>query len=229
MDLMRPTFFLKLRLRIKAFFLEHLFGQQMEASIRRWYADEADRRLRYMYPLNPQSVVFDVGGYRGDFAAEISQRYDCVIYIFEPVANFHSLCAARFQGKDKVFCLPFGLSDKDQTLPISVAADASGLYNPKHSSSPTEMIPLKAMVGVMEELSIRQIDLLKINIEGGEYPLLEHLLDSGLMPKIQHLQVQFHDFAESAVGRRSHIREKLSRTHSQDWCYPFVWESWSRR
>lgn len=229
MDLMRPTFFLKLRLRVKAFFLEHLFGKQMEASIRYWYADEADRRLRYVYPLNPQSIVFDVGGYLGDFAAEISQRYDCVVYVFEPVANYHASCAARFQGKHKVFCLPFGLSDKDQVLPISVAADASGLYNPRHSRSPTEMIKLKTMAGALAELNVRQIDLLKINIEGGEFPLLEHLLESGLMPKIRHLQVQFHDFTESAVSRRALIREKLSLTHVQDWCYPFVWESWSRR
>ena len=91
------------------------------------------------------------------------------------------------------------------------------------------MIKLKTMAGALAELNVRQIDLLKINIEGGEFPLLEHLLDSGLVPKIRHLQVQFHDFTESAVSRRALIREKLSRTHSQDWCYPFVWESWSRR
>lgn len=91
------------------------------------------------------------------------------------------------------------------------------------------MIQLKAMARVMTELNIKQIDLLKINIEGGEFPLLEHLLNSELMVKINHLQVQFHDFAEDAVSRRDLIRRKLVITHTQEWCYPFVWESWRRR
>lgn len=229
MDLMRPTFLLKLRLRFKAFFLEHLFGKQMQASLRRWYADEADRRLRYVYPLKPQSIVFDVGGYRGDFTAEMSLRYGCSVYVFEPVANYYALCAERFHGKPKIICLPFGLSDKDQTLPMSVADDASGLYNPKHSMAPTEMIQLKAMAKVLTELNIDHVDLLKINIEGGEFPLLEYLLNKGLMARIKHLQIQFHDFTEDAASRRELIRKKLAITHAQEWCYPFVWESWRRR
>lgn len=201
----------------------------MQAALQRWYADEADRRLRYVYPLKPKSIVFDVGGYRGDFTSEISLRYDCSVYVFEPVANYYAQCAERFHGNPKVFCLPFGLSDEDQTLPMSLADDASGLHNLKHSLAPTEMIQLKAMARVMTELNIKQIDLLKINIEGGEFKLLEHLLNSELMVKIKHLQVQFHDFAEDAVSRRELIRRKLVITHTQEWCYPFVWESWRRR
>ena len=90
------------------------------------------------------------------------------------------------------------------------------------------MIQLKAMAKVLTELNIEHVDLLKINIEGGEFPLLEYLLNKGLMARIKHLQVQFHDFTEDAVSRRELIRKKLAITHAQEWCYPFVWESWRR-
>ena len=42
-------------------------------------------KLRYKYPLTKDSVVLDVGGYKGTFAAEIVRRYGCHVYVFEPV------------------------------------------------------------------------------------------------------------------------------------------------
>ena len=70
---------------------------------------------------------------------------------------------------------------------------------------------------------------MKLNIEGGEFPLLEAMLSSGLISLVRHLQVQFHRFVPDADRRRDAIRTALARTHAQNWCYPYVWESWSRR
>lgn len=220
---------LKLRLRVKAYFLEHVRGDVFQAGIRRWYADECDQRLRYVYDLGADSVVFDVGGYRGDFASEISRRYDSWVYVFEPIPAFHRSCEDRLRHRPKVLCLPYGLSDKSGSIPMAFADDASGLYNPKNAKAPEVMIMLRSFGDAMDALRLRQVALMKINIEGGEYPLLEHLLDTGLIHKIDRLQIQFHDFAERAVERRESIRSRLQQTHTQDWCYPFVWESWSRR
>ena len=220
---------LKIRLLVKAFFLEYIKGAQLEAVLHRWYADEGDRKLRYVYPLNGESVVFDIGGYHGDFAAEISRRYDSRVYVFEPMPIFHEYCECRLRDRPKLICLPYGLSNKNERIPMALADDASGLYNPKNAKAPEELILLRAFNEVMSELNLTHIDLIKVNIEGGEYPLLECLLDTGLIEKVNHIQVQFHDFAERAVERRSSIRARLAVTHSQDWCYPFIWESWTRR
>ena len=43
--------------------------------------------------------------------------------------------------------------------------------------------------------------LMKINIEGGEYDLLEELLDENMIKQIVNLQVQFHDFVERSDER----------------------------
>ncbi len=80
---------------------------------------------------------------------------------------------------------------------------------------------------VWQELGAIQVALLKINIEGGEYDLLERLLETGLVGQFQHLQVQFHRFVPDAEKRRDFIRTGLAHSHEERWCYPWVWESWT--
>ena len=67
---------------------------------------------------------------------------------------------------------------------------------------------------------------MKINIEGGEYELLEHLIEEKLMADIANIQVQFHDFIPGAQARMEAIQQELKKTHSLTYQYLFVWENW---
>ena len=69
-------------------------------------------------------------------------------------------------------------------------------------------------------------DLLKLNIEGGEFSVLEALLDRDLVKKIGNIQVQFHGCIPDAAARRDKIRERLAATHHLTYDAPFVWENW---
>ena len=70
---------------------------------------------------------------------------------------------------------------------------------------------------------------MKINIEGGEYDLLEHFLESGFIKNINNIQIQFHDFIPNAEERMKKIQYELEKTHSLTYQYPFVWENWQRK
>ena len=70
------------------------------------------------------------------------------------------------------------------------------------------------------------IDLMKINIEGGEYDLLDHLITSNLVSRIKNIQVQFHDFIPDANSRMKNIQNELAKTHELTYQYKFVWENW---
>ena len=69
---------------------------------------------------------------------------------------------------------------------------------------------------------------MKINIEGGEYSLLEDLISNRLVANIKDIQVQFHTFAPNALERMKNIQMELSKTHHLTYNYPFVWENWER-
>ena len=80
-----------------------------------------------------------------------------------------------------------------------------------------------------ERHDVGEVALMKINIEGSEYPLLEHIIDTGLIKQIRELQIQFHDFVPDAQSRMQEIQNRLSETHSPTWQYHYIWENWKRK
>lgn len=197
----------------------------MYPAYRRWIADDGDHTLRLDYPLSSQSLVFDVGGYKGEWCAEMVRRYGCRVFVFEPVPSFAKALEKRFADSPLVHVFDFGLSDKDEEVEIAVAGDKSGIYR---DDGDAVRARLRDVVGFLEEQGVERVDLAKINIEGGEFPLLRSLIDSGQIAMFVALQVQFHSFVEDAVRHRKRILQQLEATHRPTWSYPFVWENWVR-
>lgn len=197
-------------------------------TVRRWFRDKGDETLRLDYPLTAQSVVLDVGGYRGDFADAIHRRYGCHVYVFEPVHEYYMACVGRFDRQPKIQCFNFGLGATDAVLPISIKADGSSLML-VNQGLPVEHVRVRSVADVLKELHVNHIDLVKINIEGGEFDLLPAFIQSGWITKTNYLQIQFHNFVPDAVEKRQRIREALCLTHEEMWNYEFVWESWKRQ
>ncbi len=189
-----------------------------------WVAVKGDKTLRLDYDLNPSSVVFDVGGYKGEFASEIIEKYNPTIYIFEPIREFFDIIKNKFSGNEKVNAFNYGLAGKDETLKISLSDNSSSVFL---EGEKVETIELKSIVDFIRSHNITQIDLIKINIEGGEYELLESLLENDCITYFKNIQVQFHDFLfDNAKERMTKIQEQLSKTHELTYQYEFVWENW---
>ncbi|MDX2470600.1 MAG: FkbM family methyltransferase [SAR324 cluster bacterium] len=191
-----------------------------------WVKDKGDRTLRLDYPLNESSVVFDVGGYEGDFAQKIFDRYQCNVYIFEPVKSFYEEITTKFKGNDKIKVFNFGLSNQDGSLEINLSADGSSVFA---QSKIQETIVLKDIVAFIKEEKVEQIDLIKINVEGGEFQILPALINGDFAKRILNFQVQFHTFIENAEEQREEIRRQLSQTHQLTYDYWFIWENWERK
>src|SRR6266576_2472236 len=52
----------------------------------KWNTAEKQFKYRTNYPLNSNSIVFDVGSFDGKWAYQIYDEYFCKIYAFEPVS-----------------------------------------------------------------------------------------------------------------------------------------------
>lgn len=90
-------------------------------------------------------------------------------------------------------------------------------------------MPILRCADVFARYAWSEIALMKINIEGGEYELLEHMLDTGLVSRVCNFQVQFHDFVPDAYPRMLAIQERLRATHELTYYFPFIWENWKRK
>jgi FkbM family methyltransferase len=200
-----------------------MFTQKdLELGVQQWFIDGGDNRFRYSYDLSQSSVVFDIGAYIGNWAKKIYDIYHCRIYAFEPVKEFYTIASSDLKYSS-IQWYNFGVGDKNHEIEIGLSADGSSIFQ---DGVQKERIKIKSFSNVLRYLNIPAIDLLKINIEGGEYDLLDHVLDMNLQTLIKNIQIQFHINVSDCEMRRDSIRERLSITHSITYDYPFVWENW---
>jgi FkbM family methyltransferase len=198
-----------------------------EARVRPWIQCSGDKTLRQEYDLDRESVVFDLGAYDGQWASDMFSRYLCKIYCFEPHPKFYEKINQRFHFNDQVAVFGYGLGPERKSLYLSDSDTSSSLFS--SNADAAIQVEITEACDFLKTHHISQIDLLKINIEGAEYDLIEHFLNNGLIESVGNLQVQFHDFVPDAKDRMLAIRNRLSETHFPTYVFDFVWENWKRK
>jgi FkbM family methyltransferase len=196
------------------------FDQQ---EFNRWIIDNGDNTLRLDYELKKDSVVIDAGAYLGDFAYNINHKYNSIVFALEPVEDFYLSMENRFSQNAKVIPLNYALTDKTAQFDISLDGDASSFTFENLKSIKVLGKDFKEFI---EENNIDIIDLIKINIEGAEFDLLDRIIELNLLNKIKNLQIQFHRHIPDCINRRNKIIDSLSKTHACSWNYEWIWESW---
>ena len=146
--------------------------------------------------------------------------------MFEPVSAFAERIKKRFRRNHRIAVLPHGLGASTRAETIHLSADASSTFGKSASREEIRVVDVKEW---MDGEAIARVDLMKINIEGGEYELLDRLIETRLIERIGNIQVQFHDIASHSRSDMERIQMELSRTHRPIYQYTFVWESWTRR
>jgi FkbM family methyltransferase len=195
-------------------------------------ANTADPDMLYTAPLGPGSTVYDVGAYNGHWAARLVDKYDPHIIAFEVDPATLPELTSRFRNNHKVMICDYGLHNRDAVFELAQRGMGSTLFNepfPPETPKPRVPVRVRDIASVLNELGPKSIDLMKINIEGGEFAVLDRLIESAWMSRIRCLMVQFHEWIDGAHYRRFRIRRALRRTHDEEWNYAFVWEKWRLR
>jgi FkbM family methyltransferase len=211
---------------LKSYVKIHFLNDRAAAALRDWRKDRGDESLRLNYPLTDNSIVFDVGGHKGEWAQNIAERYDPCIFIFEPIPSSFDLIQRKFEHNKKIKVYNYGLSNKTETVSMSLLNDGSSVYR---SGGKKIRASLMDIVEFLKTSEIKNVELIKINIEGGEYPLLKRMIESGVVKNCNDIQVQFHKFYKNAEALRAEIQCCLQETHDLTYNYQFVWENWRRK
>ncbi len=93
-----------------------------------WRILDGDNTYRVRYDLQKESVVWDVGGYVGDWTQNINDRYHSRIVIFEPTKRYAKILRVRFEGMPNITIREYGLSEKNCTANFSDAGLSSSQY-----------------------------------------------------------------------------------------------------
>jgi len=188
--------------------------------------------IMYDAPVKKGGVVLDVGAYIGEWSARVIEKHQPRhLYLFEPEPGSVGHLQQRFAGNESVTLQAVGLGGSDGSLPFVTRGMGSTFYGVDGEDDPesVESLPIRDVAAVLDELGHEQIDLMKLNIEGGEYDVLERMLEKGQTSRVHCFMIQFHEWLDGAHSRRRRIRRMLRRTHREVWNYPFVWEQWVRK
>lgn len=192
-------------------------------NVEQWFKDRGDLTHRLNYDLNKDSVVIDVGGYVGDWASNIFSKYQCTVVVLEPIKEYFEFIKNRFSTNSHILTENIGLGTESKIGIMCISNDGTSAFTDFRKADSLEICKFVDVNEFIDQYNY--INLIKLNIEGAEYDILERISDKNL-EKLGNIQIQFHTFVEDCVIRRDRIREHLSKTHELTYDYGFVWENW---
>lgn len=189
------------------------------------FCRDGGNELLYDVPVTSGSLVIDAGGYEGEWTATMLARYGCRSEIFEPFPTYSYHCKRLFSRNTLVRVHPSALGGSSRITKFSFAANGTSEFINTAGADIVEA-QVVDVSQVLDQLGDEPVACLKLNIEGGEYEVLERLLETNQIIRCKSLLIQFHHQPEGWEQRRLAIEARLQKTHAQEWCYPMVWEKW---
>lgn len=170
------------------------------------------KSLVELHQPNINSVI-DCGGYIGKYTEEILERFNCQVILFEPIPEYAEVCRKKFKDNKNVEVIQKAVG-KDGEIGIFKKGESSSQFR-NGEKTMVESISLVPF--------IKNVDILKLNCEGGEYEVLRDLDEHNLLKDIKEILVQFHEIGEDI----EYYRKLLSKTHKQ--IYSFKWDLWIKQ
>jgi len=166
--------------------------------------------------LNDASIVYSLGvGDEINFDLALIRDYGVEVYAFDPTPNSVDMLD-RKQLPRRFHFHPWAVTAADGTLKFyprlkkdGTKSDVMFTMIPEEQTSDDVIeVPAYALSTIVEKLGHQRIDLLKMDIEGAEYEVLEGLLESPVLPT--QLLVEFHHrFVENGLDRTYEIIARL--------------------
>lgn len=143
--------------------------------------------------ISKESVVYSFGvGEDVSFDLELIQRFGVRVHAFDPTPRSIQWVGAQMLPEQFIFH-PYGLAHYDGTCkfqPPGNPAHVSHTMLNRYTPFPSVEVPVFRLTTIMKMLGHREIQLLKVDIEGEEYPVLADFLSCGL--RVEQLLVEFH-------------------------------------
>jgi FkbM family methyltransferase len=143
--------------------------------------------------IDKQSVVYSVGvGSDITFDRAMIERFGCTVHAFDPTPMAREWVARQTVPPEFVFH-PIGLANKDEevafAMPLQEGWDSFSLP-PEGSDEETVVCPVRRLETIAADLGHERIDVLKMDIEGFEYGVIDDVLAGPLRP--EQWLIEFH-------------------------------------
>lgn len=177
-------------------------------------------------PLLRNPTVLDLGANHGEFSRTLSERFGGTYHLVEANPDLHAeLSTGRFPVMGcavtaREGTVRFNLARNDEGSSV-LDLPATSIYNCV-LERPVE-VPGRTLAGIVGELGLGRIDLLKMDIEGAELEVLAGV-DPALMREVGQMTVEFHGAREFGFGLSREVEEVIRRMEGMG----FAWFDFSR-
>jgi len=175
------------------------------------------------HSLNSNSLVVDLGVYRGSWLNDMNRIYNCKCIGLEPIKQyFESAISLPYSNECKIYNAAITIEDSGETE-ITLSEDGSSIVFLPDS---LQKIKIKTINALEFFNSIDQpIDVLQINIEHYEWLLLPYMLQNNLLKNVKAIQIQFHGGGIEDAERKMYniIHQIENQGFTTKFHSPFIW------
>jgi FkbM family methyltransferase len=182
--------------------------------------------------FNKGDVAIDCGANIGDITQQLADA-GCEVYAFEPNEDAYAILSDRFASNQMVHLIKKGVSHENTTAkfylhakyeedPIKYSQASSVLDSKKNIATDSyheiELVRLSEFINQLE----KPVRLLKLDVEGVEFEILDDLIDTGVIHKIDHVFCETHEmripelWAKLKNMKRRLSEENITHVHL-DW------------
>jgi len=126
-------------------------------------------------PLTRADVALDAGGFEGEWISQVLLRYGCQAVVVEPQPAAMAQLEKRFGGDDRVRLVEGAVHPTAGRRRLSLQGNASSLFRAGEHSQEAVEVTLVPIEDALSPAADHGIGCLKLNIEGGEFGVLEAL------------------------------------------------------
>jgi FkbM family methyltransferase len=180
----------------------------------------------YASCLNRDSLVIDLGAYQGEFASRVSGLFGCRCYAIEALPDSYNAITENELIKKFNYAIsknngPVDLYVSNHATTTSIKKSISDTHGTKENIT-VEGINLEKF---LEKNDIRDIDILKVDIEGAEIEMFNSISDNAILMAKQ-ITVEFHTFIDSTMGGNVNaIKARLKRLGFFYMVFPVSWSN----
>ena len=177
--------------------------------------------------LNKNWIYYLVG-VRDDisFDLALTERVGCHVHSFDPTP-YSMKYMRRFKKNKKIHFHPIGIWKENKTMRFSKLHDkkwnSGSIIDLEGTGKKAFSAKCRRLIDVMKDLKHKRVDLLKLDIEGAEYEVLDDMFSSGIEPRV--LLVEF-DQPRLVLKTYLMILKILSRDYSlairDMWNFTFI-------
>lgn len=147
-------------------------------------------------PLSRESVVYSAGAGRNiSFELQLIQQIGCQVTLLDPSPTGVDYINSLTDLPELLDFFPLGIAKETGDIHFDYPDDLKeGSFRLSRNNTQSLSFPCISLTDLMQKNDHQHIDLLKMDIEGFEYGVIEHIVEEQI--EIKQICVEFHHFMD---------------------------------